>query len=281
MRAIAWEERDQSAFDAPLAVVAERWPVVVSFGGGLNSTALLVEWAMRDWVPPHRILFADTGGERPQTYEHVQRFSEWLQLHGFPAIEITRKGGRVETLEEYALRTQMLPSMAYGRKSCSHKFKIEPQERDINRWPTAREAWKRGDKVVKLIGYGFEEQTRISKAKIEDKKYFYRFPLDELEMDRAGCVESISRAGLPVPPKSSCFFCPSMRKPEIIQLRQEQPVLLKRALHIEGTAKAAGKNKTAQGLGRKFAWADFLAGVPVEEAPASPCMYCNDGSATE
>lgn len=263
-------------FDAPLWLVALVWPVAIAFGGGLNSTALLVKWVLDGLPPPGRIIFADTGGERPDVYEHIARFSAWLVAHGFPPIEITRKGGRPETLEQYALRTQMLPSKAYGTKGCSHKFKIEPQERDINRWPVARRAWKLGEKVVKIIGYGYEEQRRISLAKVEDDKYFYRFPLNEWRVDREACIEIIQRAGLPVPGKSSCFFCPSMRKPEILELREKNPELLQRALRIEETALVAGRNTSSKGLGRRFAWRDFLAGIPVVEAPAAPCMYCVD-----
>ena len=39
---------------------------VVSFGGGVNSTALLIGLEERDERPDY-ILFADTGGEKPET----------------------------------------------------------------------------------------------------------------------------------------------------------------------------------------------------------------------
>lgn len=269
-------------FGPDLSSIADNAPVVFAFGAGLNSTAVAVEWVLRGYTPPHRILFADTGGERPETYEHIEMFSAWLVSQGMPAIEITKKGGRDETLEQYAIRTKHLPSMAYGRKSCSHKFKIEPQERDINRWPVARAAWKRGEKVVKVIGYGYEEQRRLSLAKIEDNKYLYRFPLNEWQLDRDGCVAIIKRAGLPVPPKSSCFFCPSMRKSEIVALSGQRPDLIERAIHIEDVARENGNLETVQGLGRRFAWRDFLAGIDVpEEAEAAACMWCADGDAED
>jgi hypothetical protein len=38
---------------------------VVSYGGGVNSKAMCVEWLARGNAPPDLILFADTGGERP------------------------------------------------------------------------------------------------------------------------------------------------------------------------------------------------------------------------
>lgn len=260
--------------EAPLGYIAPNWPVASSYGGGLNSTALLVKWVIDGNAPIDKIIFADTGGERTHTYENVHRVSEWLVKHGMPAVEITRKGGRQETLEQYALRTRHLPSLAYGTKGCSWKFKIEPQNRDVNRWPLAKQAWKRGDKVIKLIGYGYEEQRRLAKAKLEDEKYFYRFPLNEWEVDRAGCERIIRHVGLPVPGKSACFFCPSSKKAEILALPAD---LKARAIHIEVVAREAGHMRTTKGLGRQFAWGDFLNGAEVPEPIVMPCMHCVDG----
>jgi 3'-phosphoadenosine 5'-phosphosulfate sulfotransferase (PAPS reductase)/FAD synthetase len=42
-------------------------PLVVAYGLGVNSTAMLVEFAPRG-IRPDPVLFADTGGEKPETY---------------------------------------------------------------------------------------------------------------------------------------------------------------------------------------------------------------------
>lgn len=101
---------------------------VVSYGGGTNSTALLIGMVERGETPPHAILFADTGGEHPGTYAQVRLFSGWLQSRGYPRItvvwKVTREGER-QTLEERCLDKKMLPSVAYGYKSCSQKYKIQ------------------------------------------------------------------------------------------------------------------------------------------------------------
>lgn len=229
--------------------------VVASYGMGTNSTAFLVELVRRG-DPVDAILSADTGGERPETYAYRDMFSEWLVSHGYPEITIVKKGGRQETLEEDCLRKAMLPSLAYGFKGCSHKYKIEAQDKWVNNWPPAAEAWAAGRKIVKLIGYDMGEPHRA--AIPEDEKYRYRYPLLEWGWGRDECVEAIASAGLLQPGKSACFFCPAMTKPEILKLREEHPDLLARALRIEAAAVESGNLKSVEGLGRSLHWGDYL-----------------------
>ena len=77
-------------------------------------------------------------------------------------------------------------------------------------------------------------------------------PLMEWGWAREACVRAIEAAGLPQPGKSSCFFCPSMRAEEIIDLREHYPDLFRRALALEDNARA--NLKTVQGLGRNYSW---------------------------
>ncbi len=58
---------------------------IVSYGGGTNSTAMLIECVNRG-IKVDLILFADTGGERPHTYKYIEMFSRWLVGKGYPAI---------------------------------------------------------------------------------------------------------------------------------------------------------------------------------------------------
>ena len=44
--------------------------IVVSYGGGTNSVAMLVGLHERG-LRPDAIVFADTGGEKPNTYGHM------------------------------------------------------------------------------------------------------------------------------------------------------------------------------------------------------------------
>lgn len=252
--------------------------LIVAYGGGVNSSAFLIEFARRGIVPM-LILFSDTGGERPATYAFIQEFSAWLQKHGLPEIITVKKGGMQETLEENCLRKEMLPSIAYGFKSCSEKYKIRAQEKFVRHYESAKAILKAGGKLVKVIGYDAGEPRRAKDY--QHKEYDYWYPLIEWGWDRAKCEQVVRDAGFKAA-KSSCFFCPSMTKKEILQLRQEYPDLLDRALEMEALAKP--NLDTVQGLGRRFNWGEFLQAVDSGDPKAmkwlcdveTPCG-CYDG----
>jgi len=222
--------------------------LLVSYGAGTDSTAELIEMVKRD-IRPDLILFADTGGERPETYWYVVMFSLWLVGKGFPPITTVKSS---ITLEEDCLKRKALPSLAYGFKSCSQRFKAQPQDKFANHFEPFVNAWKNGETVTKAIGYEYGEERRMRES--GNKKYTNWFPLIEWEMDRDACKKTISDAGLPQPGKSSCFFCPSMTKKEILELRANHYDLLKRALLIEIRASIT----TSLRLGRSFSWMKFI-----------------------
>lgn len=232
--------------------------IAVAYGGGIDSTAMVVEM-LRRGEKIDFITFADTGAEKPHTYEYLKTFNNWLRARGLN-ITVVKYASMYSSLEDNCLRTFSLPSLAYGMKSCSEKWKIRPQDRFFNNNEAAKAEWKAGRKITKCIGYDMDEGHR---AKIRtSEKYEYRYPLIEFGMEREDCIAAIQNAGLPVPGKSACFFCPSSRLPEIIDLRDRYPDLLARALHMEAQADLT----SVKGLGRRFAWGEYLAGVPVKQA---------------
>ena len=188
---------------------------LVSYGGGTNSTAMLIGMHQRG-IPIDLILFADTGCEQPHTYDYLPIMDEWLRAHGLPEITVvnyTDQNGDRLTLEQECLRSGTLPAIAYGYKKCSLKHKIAPQDKFCNNYPPFRAVWERGEKVVKFIGYDAGEEHRRTHAfvyDIQDKKYKKDYALIDWGWYREDCIAAITQEGLPLPGKSSCFFCPSM-----------------------------------------------------------------------
>ena len=129
---------------------------IVSYGGGANSTALLVGLHQHR-IPVDLILFADTGAEHPLTYAYLNIMDRWLKDHGMPPItrvyKYTQDGTRL-TLEDECLQSCSLPSIAYGYKKCSLKHKIGPQEKFCNNHPVCRKVWDSGRRVVKFVKQG-------------------------------------------------------------------------------------------------------------------------------
>jgi hypothetical protein len=253
---------------------------IVSYGGGTNSTAMLIECVKRG-VQVDLILFADTGGERPNTYNYVKLFSEWLVANGMPEIITVKKvraNGEVLTLEQNCIEKNMLPSIAYGFKSCSQKYKIQPLDKYVNNWPAAKAIWDKGEQITKLIGYDAGESHRTQKD-YSDNKYNFWYPLVEWRMGRDECVRSILDAGLCLPGKSSCYFCPNSRPSEIKHLSVVYPELMDRALAMESGAHLTH----IKGLGRNYAWKDLVSNGDMfkDEYQFTPEMSCDcyDGEA--
>ena len=72
--------------------------IAVAYGGGSNSTALLLRFHELGIVP-NLILFADTGGERPDVYKGIEQLNAWLPTVGMPEIirDVAHRGHTVGT----------------------------------------------------------------------------------------------------------------------------------------------------------------------------------------
>jgi hypothetical protein len=258
-------------------------PLVVSYGLGVDSTALLVGLA-RLWLEGRRefrptfILFSDVGGEKEETYDYLARMNDWLARVGFPAVQVvgwatehTAGGyGAARTLEQQCLINQTMPSIS-ASKFQSSKCSVLWKQDTMNRWmelvsgllePVHGRGWltRHGGKIVKAIGYDaspkeltratkgtfrVDQELRSLKEKGREPVYEYWYPLQDWGWDRARCVAEIEAELGVAPPKSSCFFCAAMTRDEIAELPQD---LLMRALLIEAVANR-GRHADVQGWG--------------------------------
>jgi hypothetical protein len=269
--------------------------IAVCFGSGVDSTAMLV--AMHEaQLRPHVLTFADTGGEKPETLHHLAAMNRVLAQWDWPQIDVCRKVPMASTgyedLYGNCLENQTLPSLAFGMKSCSLKWKKIPQDQFLKGvkkgqnqrppHPVWVDAQRRGERIIKLIGYdcGRADQRRSARLQTHDDEFDYAYPLQLIGWGRAECVDAITRAlgANLVPVKSACYYCPASKRHELFWLAAHHPELLERALHLERVA-LTGKHsrfdqvdfgaswedvvanadsfpssKTTVGLGRSFAW---------------------------
>lgn len=241
-----------------------RTPLIVAYGLGVDSTAMLVGMQQRG-ERPDLILWADTGDEKRPTYEYLPVINAWLAKVGFPQVTVVRNLSPVagdKSLSDRCLRNGVLPALAYGRHQCSIVWKIDPQRAFVKRWQPAIDAWARGEQVTQCIGYDAGPRDSCRQYKAEGKAgdgYANRYPLIEWGWDRERCTAEIQAAGLPVPVKSACFHCPASKFSEVEWLARFQPELARKAMLIEATAKASGKAAKIPGLGRRAgAWTPVI-----------------------
>ena len=141
-------------------------PILLSFGGGINSTALLLEW-VEQGKPLDLVIFADTGSEMPETYEFIDKyvipFCKKHKIH-FETVYYTvsnkvagvKKGHWVEgervSIYDYYEYQKAVPSMI--KRSCTDKFKISPIEKYI------KQKWGDKNLPLRLIGIDAGESHR-------------------------------------------------------------------------------------------------------------------------
>lgn len=129
-------------------------------------------------------------------------------------------------------------------------------DRWIAQWQPAIERWAAGEKVARLIGIHAGE-TRRGKIP-DDNKFTYRFPLREWGWGQSECESAIARHGINIPVKSACFFCPAMRKVEVLALASDHPDLFERAVEMERNAQECGGLEVVKGLGRHWSWEQLV-----------------------
>jgi hypothetical protein len=205
-------------------------PLIVCWGIGQDSSGMLVGLKERG-IQPNLIVFAEVGSERPETYALRQQYDQWMMRNfGFGSITVRYEPQDYKhwppyfTLLENCLTNVTLPSLAYGFHTCSAKWKVATINRYVQSLPWAREWWADGGKITKAIGFDDSprEIKRACKGSAtfalsadEKDRYNLWFALQEWHWTRDMCVEAVIREGLPVLPKSSCFFCPAMKPAEV------------------------------------------------------------------
>lgn len=223
------------------------------FGAGVDSTAMLVALKLAD-LRPDIITFADLRAEKPETLDHLHRMNAVLVEWGWEPIAVCRKetlpGTGYSDLYGNCMSNETLPSLAFGLKSCSAKWKRLPQDqliKGVKSGPNACpphpvwiEAVRRGERIIKLIGYdcGRVDIRRAHNLAVADADFDYAYPLQMLGWDRAACIRIITDTlgADMVPIKSACFFCPASKIWELYWLAAHHPDLLERALVLERNA---------------------------------------------
>jgi len=240
---------------------------VLSFGGGVQSSALLL-MSLKGELPPYdTVVFADTGWEPQAVYRWVSLMEEEARKSGVPFVRVSNGHIRDDALRYVQGEGTRWPSMPLTvvssrgevgrlRRECTEEYKVRP----IRRW--LREALrKRGERVAHLsLGISLDE---VERARPSGVSYVvHEYPLLERRMTREACAAWLKRHGYPEPPKSACIGCPYHGDGYWRRLRQSSPSEWEEAVAFDRAVR-----KLPRIRGRCYL---HRAGVPLEEAVGLP-----------
>jgi hypothetical protein len=203
---------------------------VLNLGAGTQSSVLLVMCDRGELPPVELAVFADTGDEPREVYEHLN----WLEKQvRTPIVRVTagdmvkeslvyqaeHKGvdGRYASLPLYT-PTGMQP------RQCTKYYKVIPIARYIRKHVLrlgVRQPVPKGTKVVQSFGISFDERERMAKPRVQFVEHEY--PFVDMRLRRYKVIE-IARHWFPDHefPRSACKRCPYRKDDEFLSLTPEE-----------------------------------------------------------
>lgn len=207
----------------------------LSLGAGVQSSALVVMSALglRGCPRADVAIFADTQDEPAWVYEQLDALQPFAERHHLPIVRVSRgqlsKDRRVQ-----------IPAFVVGddgepgplSRSCTRDYKIRPVRKEARRLMELR-----GERsAVCLFGISVEEASRM---KISPVLWIQnRYPLVEAAMTRSVCARVLTDAGVPVPRKSSCGYCPYHSDRQWREIRDYDPAAWERAVLYDDQVRA-------------------------------------------
>ena len=202
-------------------------PDILSYGGGVQSVAVCVLVAT-GWLPrPERIVYADTGREASSTMAYAD--AHVRPLLAKVGLEIETAPHSLSTVDLYGHNGDLLiPAFTDTGKlptMCSNEWKQRP----IMRYLRSR-GYGPARPVRLWLGISVDE---LERAKPSNTQWVDRwFPLlFGVQFRRSDCLRTVADAGLPEPPRSSCWMCPHRSNAEWRALDANDLV---RATELEG-----------------------------------------------
>jgi len=231
--------------------------VVMSYGLGVDSTAILLEWinnpASRDFeLSDLVVLTAMTGVEYDETARLVREYIlPLLRAHGIRFVQVARKGRSAKddgiiVLDDsrnpqelhidgcYTLADEMREAATLPTTGCKRLCSLKGKGYVLDRWINENIEGE----FVHVIGFNTEESKRVAKDQVYGTagNRTASYPLFDWGWDRETCERYI-RETLGVEwRKSCCTICPYAKRHEAVEYFGDEPERAGEALALENVA---------------------------------------------
>jgi len=186
---------------------------IISLGLGVQSTALYLMSSLGKLDRADYAIFADPGAELPRTYEILDILNDWANENGGIPIVVTKKNlykDLINKTNSFNDSWASIPAFSENgtgmlRRQCTKEYKITPIVQKIRELRGIAKH-KHLPHTDLWLGISLDEIQRMKTSRIS--RITYHYPLIDNRMTRSDCVSFFKSIGFPVPPKSSCVFCP-------------------------------------------------------------------------
>lgn len=253
---------------------------VISYGGGVQSTALVV-LAAQGRIDAPLAIFANVGdrAEKPKTIEYVRNITPWAAERGVEIVEarwVDRTGKVRDLYDDTVDPTKasipipvFMAGGAPGRRQCTSRYKIDVVGRELRKRGATADTPARV-----MVGISTDEWHRVNRRTAQPWET-PKYPLLELGLSRHDCELLIAAAGLPVPPKSACWFCPLQGPKGWARTRRDDPETFAAGVEME---EAINTKRVAMGRDGVYLAAGGVALADVRES--DPSLFegqCDEG----
>lgn len=207
---------------------------VISLGAGVQSTTMALMAAHGEIGPmPDCAIFADTQDEGEATYNHLR----WLasgNVLPYPVYDVSR-GRLIDRMlagDDEARIPFFVGAGGLSKRQCTRNYKLRPIRQKIRELlGCPGRAYVAPNAVEQWIGITTDEAWRLKPSGF--RFIVNRHPLIEKNMNRNDCERWLDRNGYPIPPKSSCIYCPYKSNAQWRDLRNSAPKEWLRACELD------------------------------------------------
>ena len=230
---------------------------VISLGAGVQSTAMYIMSSRGELPRADIAIFADTGGEKTATWNYLNDFLlPWMDKNnGIPITIVQKKNLYADILKSEnstGQRFASIPAFTVGedgergmlRRQCTNEYKIQQVDQAVREWHGLAFRQKNIPTYI-WKGISLDEIERLSIPQDKWKHQVYPFVGYEttkqkttridwaVKMTRADIVAWFMRNDLPIPPKSSCTFCPFQSDAAWYDMKVNHPQDFEAAVRVD------------------------------------------------
>ena len=200
-------------------------PIVLSFGGGTQTSAICVAILQGLLPRPETIVMADTGREGSETWEYLRDVVGPALLAEGMRVEIAAH--ELATVDLFSKKGKVLMPMFTDQSGAGELGQLtgfcstEWKQRVVRRYLRS-EGYGPARPVEMWMGMSTDELGRMKTADVQWITTAWPLAM-RLGWDRVRCASEVLSFGWPQAPKSSCWCCPYRTNAHHRETKEQRP----------------------------------------------------------